>query len=146
ITTVGGTTYTDNGLTQNTTYDYTVKAVDSAGNVSLPSSSVTATTLNAADTTPPSAPTNLTATTVSATQVDISWSASTDNVGVTGYQVYRRTALITTVGSTTYTDTGLTPNTTYDYTVKAADAAGNISLPSTPLTVTTLNGADTTPP
>ncbi|MDF2961088.1 MAG: hypothetical protein K0S39_2823, partial [Paenibacillus sp.] len=96
----------------------------------------------ASDTVPPSAPTNLTSPSKSDTTVDLSWNASTDNVGVSGYDVYRdgtkvNTSLIT---GTSYKATGLTAGTAYTFTVKARDAAGNESSSSNPLSVTT-NGA-----
>ena len=90
------------------------------------------------DTTPPSVPTGLTATAVSSSQINLAWNASTDNVGVTGYRVYRGGTQIASVSSTTYSDTGLTPSTTYSYTVAAFDAAGNVSAQSSPATATTL--------
>ena len=86
------------------------------------------------DTTPPSAPTNLTAAVVSSSQINLSWTASTDNVGVTGYSVERcpgsactNFSQISTPGGTSYSDTGLVANTTYRYRVRATDAAGNLS-------------------
>jgi len=88
------------------------------------------------DTTPPSAPANLAATTT-ATSVSLSWTASTDNVGVTGYNVYRGSTLAGTASGTTFTDSALTPATAYTYTVKAYDAAGNVSSASSPVTATT---------
>ncbi len=91
-----------------------------------------------ADTTPPSVPTNLTATAVSTSQINLSWTASTDNVGVTGYKVYRGGTQIATVTSgTIYQNTGLSPNTTYSYTVAAYDAAGNTSAQSAVASATT---------
>ncbi len=98
------------------------------------------------DTTPPSVPANLTATAVSPTSVAFSWTASTDNVGVTGYKIYRGGAQIGTSTGTSYTDTGLTASTAYSYTVSAYDAAGNNSAQSTALAVTTKASLDTTPP
>ena len=89
------------------------------------------------DTTPPSIPTNLTATAISSSQINLSWTASTDNVGVTGYKVYRGGSQIGTSPSTSYTDTGLTPSTLYTYTVSAYDAAGNTSNQSSPASATT---------
>ena len=89
------------------------------------------------DTTKPSVPGNLTAT-ASVWQVALNWNASTDNVGVTGYRIYRGGTQIGTVGTTTsYTDTTVAPNTSYSYTVRAEDAAGNLSDPSTAVSVTT---------
>src|SRR5262249_45343340 len=82
----------------------------------------------APDTTAPSTPAGLTASAASSSQINLSWTASTDNVGVTGYRVYRGGALIATQGTaTSYQDTGLSPSTTYSYAVQAFDAAGNSS-------------------
>ena len=135
--------FSDTGLAANTTYSYTVSAVDAAGNGSPPSTSVSATTL--ADTTAPSVPANLAASVASPTQVNLTWSASTDNVGVTGYDVFRDSVNLTTVGSTVYNNTGLTPGQTYSYTVRARDAAGNTSSQTSAVTATT-PAPDTTPP
>ena len=98
------------------------------------------------DTTPPTVPNNLAAPTVTATTVSFSWAASTDNVGVTGYKIYRGGTQIGTSAVTNYTDTGLTASTAYSYTVAAYDAAGNNSAQSAALQVTTKTAADTTPP
>ena len=92
------------------------------------------------DTTPPSAPGNLRSTGTTSNSVSLAWNAATDNVGVTGYQVYRNGNLVTTVTGTTYTDTGLSPSTTYTYTVRARDAAGNVSGNSNQISVTTNSG------
>ena len=91
------------------------------------------------DTESPSVPTGLTAIAVNSTQVDLSWLASTDNVGVTGYTIYRNNALLTTVAADTlsYSDTTVLESTTYTYTVDAFDAAGNYSAPSSPANITT---------
>ena len=101
------------------------------------SQSYVATFSVAADTTPPSPPSNLQPTTVTATTATFSWTASTDNIGVTGYNVYRNGSLIGSTAQTSYTDTGLSPTTSYAYTVAAFDAANNLSLPSSALNVTT---------
>ncbi|MBI2100713.1 MAG: right-handed parallel beta-helix repeat-containing protein [Candidatus Vogelbacteria bacterium] len=103
-------------------------------------------TTTTADTTPPTVPTGLTATAISSTQINLSWTASTDNVGVTGYRVFRNGAPLTTVAGTSYQNTGLSPATTYTYTVEAYDAAGNNSAQSAPVSATTPAVADTTPP
>jgi chitodextrinase len=89
------------------------------------------------DTTPPAAPTNLAGTAVSSTQINITWTASADNVGVVGYDVYRNGNLIAKTTSAIYSDTRLSPATTYSYTVSAHDAAGNVSAQSSPVSVTT---------
>ena len=96
------------------------------------------------DSMPPSAPTNLTGVAVSSSQVNLSWGASTDNVGVTGYKVYRDGAFLASTTATTYSDTTAQAGATYTYTVYAYDAAGNISQPSNTATVTIT--ADTQPP
>ena len=88
------------------------------------------------DTTPPSVP-SLTATAVSSSQINLSWTASTDSVGVTGYKIYRNGTYLTTTTSTSYNNTGLTPATSYSYRVSAIDAAGNESSQSTAKSVTT---------
>jgi hypothetical protein len=95
------------------------------------------------DTTPPSAPANLTATATSPTTVSLSWSASTDNTGVTGYDIVRNGTTIGTVSGTTtnYLDASASPATSYTYTVDARDGAGNVSPASTPATVTTPSGS-----
>ncbi len=99
------------------------------------------------DTELPTVPSGLSATPASPTQVDLTWNASTDNVGVTGYRVFRAGTQIGTTPSPGFTDTGLTPNTTYSYTVSATDAAGNNSAqsPAVPATTPALP-PDTTPP
>ncbi|MFC0216296.1 fibronectin type III domain-containing protein [Paenibacillus chartarius] len=91
----------------------------------------------AADTTAPTAPANLTAPSKTDTTVNLSWTASTDNVGVAGYDVYNGTSLVGTATGTTFAVTGLTANTAYTFTVKAKDAAGNASAASNAVTVTT---------
>ncbi len=91
-----------------------------------------------ADTQAPSAPTNLAASNVTQTTVDLSWNASTDNVGVTGYDVYQGGSLLGSVTGTTAQVTNLTANTAYSFFVKAKDAAGNVSAASNTVNVTTL--------
>lgn len=91
------------------------------------------------DTTSPSAPSNLTAIASDSTNVSLSWTASSDNVGVTSYQIYRDGVQIGTSTQTRYTDTGLNANTDYSYYVKALDAAGNVSAASNTAIVKTPN-------
>ncbi|QRN99389.1 DNRLRE domain-containing protein [Archangium violaceum] len=95
------------------------------------------------DTQAPSVPTNLKATVVSSSQLDLSWSASTDNVGVTGYELYRNGAFLKNVSGTSASDTGLAASTTYSYSVKARDAAGNVSSASSTVSATTSSGGST---
>ena len=140
------TSYQDTGLTGSTTYSYTVSAYDAANNNSASSAAASATTQAAADTTSPSVPTNPVATAASSSQINLSWTASTDNVGVTGYKIYRNGSQVGTATATSYSDTGLTGSTTYSYTVSAYDAANNNSAPSSAASATTLAAADTTAP
>jgi hypothetical protein len=123
VASVSGTSYTDTGLTNGTTYYYVVSAVNSAGQ-SGESNQASATP--ATPVAPPPAPTNLTASAGDA-QVSLKWSAST---GATSYNVQRSTtsggpySLVASVSGTSYTDTGLTNGTTYYYVVSAANSAG----------------------
>ncbi len=98
------------------------------------------------DPTPPTIPNNLAATTMSSSQINLSWNASTDDVGVLGYKIYRDGTQITTTINTTYSDTGLSSSTTYTYKVSAYDATGNESVQSNQTTATTSSEFDTTPP
>jgi len=139
-------TYQDSSLTAATTYVYTIQAFDAAGNVSAPSAQASATTTTAADATPPTIPTNLVGNVISATQINLSWSASTDNNVVADYRLYRDGVLVATLVSTTYQNTGLSPATTYTYRVDAVDATGNASGLSAPVTVSTTSAPDTAAP
>jgi hypothetical protein len=126
----------------NGSHTLTSRAYDAAGNVGT-SANVTVTVNNVVDTTPPTAPTNLTAASKLRRKVTLNWTASTDNVGVTGYNVWRSTSSngtytrITTVTTTTFTDTNLSSGTTYFYYVVATDAAGNLSAHSNTASATT---------
>ncbi|MBW7453483.1 fibronectin type III domain-containing protein [Paenibacillus sepulcri] len=128
------TTYTVSEYLPNTEYHFTVKAKDSEGNVSSASNTVTA----IFDTQAPTVPSNLKVSGVTATSVNLTWTASIDNVGVTGYEIYKGTTLVGTSASNNYTVTGLNANTSYTFTVKAKDAEGNVSGASNVITVTTL--------
>jgi len=131
------TSFADSGLSASTTYSYTVAARDAASNVSTAaSSSVTTASAGGGDTNPPTTPANLVATSVGEGQINLTWSASTDNVGVTGYRLERcagvgcttNFAQISTPSAFTYSDTAsLLPSSTYGYRVRATDGAGNLS-------------------
>ncbi|MDQ0917533.1 fibronectin type III domain-containing protein [Paenibacillus sp. V4I5] len=130
------TFYTDSNLMMGTAYSYTVRAKDSHGNTSLDSGSLNVKTK---DTQAPSVPTNLTVSSKTDTTVTLAWTAATDNVGVTGYYVFRDAKVVATVTNKTYTDKGLTQGTNYSYTVSAFDAAGNESNPSPDVSVLTVD-------
>ena len=127
------TSYGYGNLSCGTTYTLGVAAVDAAGNVSG-IATLAKQTAACADTTPPSAPGTLTGTAASSAEIDLSWGAATDNVGVTGYQIWRcqgagcttYSQLTQTTGiATTYKDLSTAPATTYSYQIRALDAAGN---------------------
>jgi hypothetical protein len=102
-------------------------------------------TLTVGDTTPPTVPTNLTATAISASQIDLAWTASTDpDSPVQGYKIYRNGAFLGTTVVNDYSDTGLAPSTLYTYTVAAVDPSGNTSAQSTPGRATTLASTNPT--
>jgi uncharacterized repeat protein (TIGR01451 family) len=98
-----------------------------SGDANALNNSATGTATAVADTTPPSTVAGLVATGTTGSQTTLNWTAAADNVGVVSYDVYRGGVLIANVPGTTYTNTLLTPSTTYLYTVKARDAAGNTS-------------------
>jgi len=162
------TSYTDNsansapnpGPSPTTTYIYTIRAVDSAGNTNTEVSNYEnkqATTPAAPDTTPPNPPAGLTATAVSAAQINLSWIVSTDvgGSGIAGYNVYRGTsseAINTKVNTSLVTGTslgdniGLKPGTTYYYQIEAVDGAGNVGPRTSFATATTSAGPTTLAP
>ncbi|SEO53861.1 GH12 family glycosyl hydrolase domain-containing protein [Actinacidiphila rubida] len=98
------------------------------------------------DTQAPSVPGTPTVSGTTASSVSLAWAPSTDNVGVTGYDVYRGGQLAGSVTGTSFTDTGLSASTAYAYTVKAHDAAGNVSAASPAVTATTASGGGNPPP
>lgn len=142
------TTYRDANLNPGTEYTYQVLAVDAAGNQSNLSNLLAVTTKQqkvappgGEDTQEPTAPTQLQTERVGDTSVTFSWQPSTDDTGVTGYEVYRDGKLVASVGETRYTDVGLMPETIYRFEVVALDAAGNRSTASDVLTIQTAASA-----
>lgn len=121
------------GLAPATGYTLEVRAQGAAGNVGASSSGTFATPDAAA----PTAPANLATSAMTSFAVHLTWSASTDNVGVTGYRVYRNSTHIATVSAPGYTDSSVSGRVAYSYYVVAYDAAGNLSQPSNVLSVTT---------
>ena len=134
----GTTTYGVTGLAAMTTYNFIVRARDAADNISSMSNTVSFNT-NPPDTQLPTAPMNLMSSNTTSNGATLSWGTSTDNVGVTGYDIYNGpTLIVSTIGTVSYTViTGLIPNTTYSFTVQAKDAVGNLSSTSNMLTVMT---------
>ncbi|MGW5955684.1 lytic polysaccharide monooxygenase [Bacillus mycoides] len=142
IDTVPGTHFIDKKLQPSTEYSYTVKAIDPAGNVSKESAALTVkTTVEAPDTEAPTQPKGLHSMGTTASSVDLMWSPSDDNIGVDHYNIYREIAgamkKIGTSNMTSYLEKNLLANTTYKYSVKAVDVAGNESIKSDIFTVTT---------
>ncbi|HEU4984608.1 MAG TPA: fibronectin type III domain-containing protein, partial [Nitrososphaera sp.] len=123
------TSYSDTTVAPTTSYGYTVLAKDEAGNASAQSSPpASATTPEAPDLQAPSTPGNLSAVAASSRQVNLTWSPSTDNVGVAGYEIFRDNVSIAVVGLvTSFSDTTVQPRTNYRYQVRARDVNGNLS-------------------
>jgi Glycosyl hydrolase family 99/Fibronectin type III domain len=154
--TAPATTYSDTSTIYNTSYTYSIIASDNASpsNVSTPPATASATT-PAQPVTAPAAPTGLTATSVSSTQINLSWTASVDTTGlVGGYRVFRNSTQIADIPGTgtSYADTGLTASTTYSYTVLAYDSVTSTLVSPQSSSVSTATQAapqtpsDTTPP
>ena len=136
--------FSDVALTPANSYSYRVRAADAAGNLSAYSVTATAVTQASPDLTPPSAPSSVGAVATSSIQVTVSWSASTDNVAVAGYDVERcqgaacsAFAQIATTAGTTFNDVHLTPATAYSYRIRATDTSGNLSAYSAVASVST---------
>jgi chitodextrinase len=134
------TSTVDGNLKPGTRYCYAVRAVDSAGRNSAPCASVCTRTL---DTSPPTSPAGVTASARPGNAVELSWTPSTDDVGVKTYEVFRAEALVASSGGTSAREEHLTPGKEYCWKVTALDAAGNRSTPSDPACLTV---PDTTPP
>lgn len=136
--TVSSTSTTITGLSDNTTYAFTVSAFDAAGNESSQSSGANGATSSAPDTQSPTIPTGVATGNPTTSSIDVSWSASSDNVGVTGYKVYTNGSNPVSVTSgTSTTISSLSAGTTYSFTVSAYDAASNESGQSSAINGTT---------
>jgi hypothetical protein len=125
-------------------YFFYVTAYNTANLESSPSESVLYTQA-ASDTTPPTIPQNLVAQSLTATLVQLRWSASTDASGISRYLIYRDNVQISSATGTEYPDSGLQPSTAYAYQVRAVDVAGNISPASSIATVRTMSGSPSDP-
>lgn len=142
-TSVTSTTTSITGLSASTTYSFYAKAKDLAGNLSANSTTINATTTVFVDTTAPTTPTNLVASSITTTSLNLTWTTSTDNVGVTGYDIYMNGTLNSSVTTSSAAITGLTASTAYSFYVKAKDAAGNLSANSATLNTSTSSGTST---
>lgn len=142
ITTTTKTTYMNKDLVPGMKYTYHIKAYDAAGNLSESSSAVNAVTIS--DTQNPSAPGDLTATSLTYTTASLTWKPSTDNVGVKGYEIYCNGKKIASVSAAFYECKRLTPGATYTFYIKAYDKAGNYSAQSN--LITTATSADKAAP
>ena len=132
---------TSKSVSPTETTTYTLSATNNQGTTSA---TVTV-TVTSPDTTPPTAPTGLSATAASSSQINLSWTAATDNVAVTGYRILRGGTQIGTSTAATFSDTELSASTAYTYAVRAVDAAGNLSDPSQSATATTPAATSTGP-
>jgi chitodextrinase len=130
----------------NGTHTLTALARDLAGNQTTSNPVTVSVSNQVGDSQAPTTPSNLQATVLSSSQISLSWSASTDNVGVAGYRVYRNGTLIASPSLTSYSNTGLLASTLYAYTVSAFDASGNESSQSVSVSVSTQAAPDTTAP
>lgn len=136
------TYYEYNKLSPGSTYSFYVKACDKAGNYSEKSNPVSVSTVP--DKTAPSAPGGLKASSVTLSEMNLTWQPAADNVKVRGYDIIRNGIKIGTTTKTCYCSKGLIPGKAYTYTVRAVDTCGNLSADSSPLVISALK--DTTAP
>ncbi|PQJ32150.1 peptidase S8 [Nonlabens arenilitoris] len=134
LTTTANTSIQITGLVIGTSYSFNIRAVDAAGNISSASNSISVTPT---DQTAPSVPAGLSVTSITQNTATISWSASSDNIGVTSYDLYIDGSLLNNVTGTTASLTGLSAGTSYSVAVRAKDAAGNNSSLSSAVNFTT---------
>jgi len=145
LSTVTGSVMTDTGLSPSTHYCYTILAYDMADNQSAQSSPSCATTLAVPDITAPAIPTNLTATAVSSSQINLSWTANTES-DLAGYKIYKSGLYLKDVSANSTSDNGLIPSSQYCYTVAAYDFTGNVSAQTAQICATTLAIGSPPPP
>jgi endoglucanase len=152
VGTTTGLSFTNTGLTPSTVYAYRVIGRVGTGTLG-PTNVVTATTSPGCTLVPPPAPGNLTAQSVTSTSVTLSWAVTAAPGCSFTYEIFRAPgatggtfALVTTVPGNSFTNTGLTPTTTYRYQARTRDATGNLSAFSNTVTVTTTGTTTTTPP
>ncbi|RBQ21893.1 glycoside hydrolase [Spongiactinospora rosea] len=146
VTTVTGTTANVTGLTPETTYSFTVRARDTADQLSPVSTALSVKTPDDGVDDPPTRPTNLRGSEIKPTSAKLTWDASTDDRGVKNYDVLRDGSVVSTVTGTSTTVTGLTPKTTYSFTVRARDTADQLSPVSAAVSVTTPDEGQDDPP
>jgi endonuclease I/chitodextrinase len=137
--TTTATTAQISNLTPGTSYSFEIEAKDQFNNKSAKSSAINASTLT--DTTPPSVPSNVSASNISGTSFKVTWTASTDDTAVTGYTIYVNGVSKGTISATTYMVTGLTISTSYAVSVSAQDNSGNTSAKSAAINATTTDGS-----
>ena len=135
--------FTINGLTPSTTYEVYMTTIDYTGNESVPSNRIVSTTNGTPtdplpDTQAPTNPTNLSVINPTLNSLTLNWTASTDNVGVAGYDIYRNGTKVGESPTNSYLDIGLSSGTTYNYFVRARDAVPNFSGNSSTASGTTL--------
>ncbi|MCP3757083.1 glycosyl hydrolase family 18 protein [Streptomyces sp. TBY4] len=145
IATVTGTSYADSGLTRATTYSYTVTARDTIDQTGPASGPLSVTTGGGTGDNPPSAPGTPTGSAITETAITVSWAAATDDKGVKNYDLYRGGVKVATVTGTSFTDTGLTKATPYQYHVVARDTADQTGAASAQATLTTAGVTDPPP-
>ncbi len=148
IADVVNTYYKDSSIVPGHLYIYYIKAFDDAGNLSIPSAavSITVPSSTSADTEAPTVPASLSASALDSTKITLTWAASSDNVGVAGYKIYRNNSVVGSAVSTAYTDATVSAGAVYTYTLRAYDGAGNLSQPSSGVGITVPAVTDSTPP
>jgi hypothetical protein len=131
LTAANVTSFTDTGVEPSTTYSYKIRAVSNTGRSNYTPATSDLKVSTGGDSTPPSAPTNLTASATGIKTITLKWTASTDNSGIKQYRIYYgSTSVATGTAVTTYTISNLNLNTNYTFTVKAEDLGGNLSAAS----------------